>query len=276
MSTVAIEITVNEAMLREVNPVIPADVRKFFPPEGTDFKLDVSEDYTIEANMGNGSAQNHIHSHGDKRFRIQEWWRNHEFQVGDILRFEKIDQKHYRVVAQGLIHIQWDGPFGLTELSNLSDESKDYGIYQIYGSHPVYGKDVLLYIGKASEQTFATRIAQEGWSVWECDEGQIGVRVGRLAGDDTPPNNQWSQRIDLAEAILITAHKPARNATMVGSLTQKRHMALTNLHVLNWGEYGALLPEVSGDRWTDKWISDKYDVYGSHRAEDKTTKLSDV
>ena len=31
------------------------------------------------------------------------------------------------------------------------------------------------------------------------------------------------------------------------------------------GDFGALLPEVSGDRWTDKWVSDKYDVYGSHK-----------
>ena len=88
---------------------------------------------------------------------------------------------------------------------------------------------------------------------------------GRLAGEQTPSNAQWENQIDLAEVLLIHAHKPAQNASNIGPLSQLRDKTLRNVHVLNWGDLGALLPEVSGDRWTDKWVSDKYDVYASHK-----------
>jgi hypothetical protein len=39
---------------------------------------------------------------------------------------------------------------------NDFDSERDFGIYQIYGSHPVYGDDTLLYIGKVAQKTFAT------------------------------------------------------------------------------------------------------------------------
>ena len=62
-----------------------------------------------------------------------------------------------------VIHVQWDGPFTLEQILELNDDF-DYGVYQVYGSHPIYGSDVLLYIGKASQQTFSVRIKQEQWS----------------------------------------------------------------------------------------------------------------
>jgi hypothetical protein len=58
-----------------------------------------------------------------------------------------------------LIQIHWEGPYKLTELSTLMNTTTDYGIYQIYGKHPVYGSDVLLYIGKADYQTLGKRIS---------------------------------------------------------------------------------------------------------------------
>jgi len=63
---------------------------------------------------------------------------------------------------QRIIHINWDGPYTLEDLPDLRDENIDYGVYQIYGGHPVYGSSVLLYIGKAESQTFGTRIAEYG------------------------------------------------------------------------------------------------------------------
>jgi len=74
---------------------------------------------------------------------------------------------------KAIIHLQWHGPFTLIQLEKLSDEEKDYGIYQIYGSNPIYGTSTLLYIGKASDQTFATRIKQHEWDVWQVNEGQV-------------------------------------------------------------------------------------------------------
>lgn len=49
----------------------------------------------------------------------------------------------------------------------------------MYGCHPIYGNDVLLYIGKAQKQTFAKRLSQEGWEYNE-DAKNIKFYVGRL------------------------------------------------------------------------------------------------
>jgi len=86
------------------------------------------------------------------------------------------------------------------------DSLTEKGIYQVYGTHPVYGKDVLLYIRKTSNQTFGKRLRQ------------------------TVP-----------------------------------HHDLYNVHILKWGLYNQLMPEVSGLRWTN--ILDNmpiYKVYGEH------------
>lgn len=58
------------------------------------------------------------------------------------------------------IHIEWEGPKLLSDINNLNDPKYDYGVYQIYGGHPVYGTNILLYIGKADKQTFGVRINQ--------------------------------------------------------------------------------------------------------------------
>jgi len=93
----------------------------------------------------------------------------------------------------------------------------------------------------------------------------VAIRLGRLYGEQTPSDKQWENQIDLAEVLLINAHKPAQNASNIGELSHLMDKDLRNVHVLNWGDFGSLLPEITGDRWTDKWVSDKYDVYASHK-----------
>ncbi|ALC92074.1 hypothetical protein AM500_21465 [Bacillus sp. FJAT-18017] len=152
-----------------------------------------------------------------------------------------------------LIQINWDGSFKLSDLPNLMNEDSDYGIYQIYGNHPVYGSDVLLYIGKADYQTLGKRISQESW-LYNNDSNNIKIYVGRLAGDTTPSDDSWSKGIDLAERLLIYAHKPAHNSKSVLTIPDTD---MQNIHILNWGHHRDLLPEVSGLRWTNK-LGDYY------------------
>ena len=52
------------------------------------------------------------------------------------------------------IHIDWVGSHTLEEVKQLTN-TDDYGVYQIYGSHPIYGSNVLLYIGKAERQVLS-------------------------------------------------------------------------------------------------------------------------
>ena len=59
-----------------------------------------------------------------------------------------------------IVHIEWDGPFSIDKAKEKTGKD-DYGVYQIYGNHPVYGYGALLYIGKTAEQTFGDRINQD-------------------------------------------------------------------------------------------------------------------
>lgn len=145
----------------------------------------------------------------------------------------------------------------MTKLNTLMDVEIDYGIYQIYGKHPVYGNDVLLYIGKADRQTLGIRISQENWLNTN-DSNNNKIYVGRLHGPHNKGEEIWSTEIDLAERLLIYAHKPAYNARSISSLPESD---LQNIHILNWGYYRNLLPELSGLRWTSKLNHLNYETY---------------
>jgi len=142
------------------------------------------------------------------------------------------------------VDIKWEGPYHLKELSLLCDSSMDYGIYQIYGFHPVYGSNVLLYIGLAARQTFGLRISQEGWERNK-DSNNLEIYVGRLCGP-TPSNDEWEKLIKISEKLLIFSHTPAANQSNIGTIPYED---LQDLHILNWGNHRSLAPEVSGARW---------------------------
>ncbi|WP_279620819.1 hypothetical protein NQ126_004590 [Priestia megaterium] len=156
-----------------------------------------------------------------------------------------------------LIQVHWEGPYGIADLHSLKNEETDYGVYQIYGKHPVYGSDVLLYIGKADYQTLGKRILQEDWLDTN-DSNNTKIYVGRLHGSHTPSMDQWSLEIDLVERLLIYVHKPAYNARSISSLPD---VTMQHVHVLNWGHHRDLFPEISGSRWTSKLDHTVYEPY---------------
>lgn len=160
-----------------------------------------------------------------------------------------------------VIHLQWDGPFTLQEVYEMND-NHDYGVYQVYGSHPVYGSDVLLYIGKASQQTFSARLQQQDQFLYNQDAGNIRYYVGRLAGEQTPSNSKWAHQIDLVETLLIHSHWPAANSRNIQTLGG--HAAeIADTHVLNWAQRRSLLSEVSGLMLSDRYNDiPNYHCYG--------------
>jgi hypothetical protein len=163
-----------------------------------------------------------------------------------------------------LIQVDWDGPYPIEEVDGLNDGKKDYGVYQVYGTHPVYGVNVLLYIGKSDQQAFGVRFKEEGWAdpYRTCDYRRIEIYVGRFAGEIRPSGEQWSRQIDLAERLLILAHSPSFNSKGTdGPSSSTDDRELENIHVLNWGAYKNLLPEVSGARWTDKLEGSPYTIF---------------
>ena len=156
-----------------------------------------------------------------------------------------------------LIQILWDGPYSITDLVKLKNEEIDYGIYQIYGHHPVYGNGVLLYIGKADFQTIGQRVSQENWLDTN-DSNNTQIYVGRCHGSKNPTQTEWSVEIDLAEQLLIYVHKPAYNSKGISSIED---LKFQDIHILNWGNYRSLLPEISGLRWTSKLDDLVFEMY---------------
>ena len=141
------------------------------------------------------------------------------------------------------------------------------GFIRIYSGHPVYGAYTLVYIGKADGGTFAARFSQpdriwmrEDFAHWEDNAQGIRIHTGRIhmhGNKNQPTARSWSRRIALAERLLIYAHSPAWNATGVFPGGQPEGNPYRDVHVMNWGQYGRLLPEVSGARLTKDAVFNK-------------------
>lgn len=140
------------------------------------------------------------------------------------------------------IHIKWEGPFTLNEALNLRSAS-DYGLYQYYGAHLVYGVDTLLYLGMAQKQTFGARISQHNWHVWTSTN--IEIYVGRVCALAQLSESEWEHHISLAERIILQSHGPSFNTCNLNTIGHKEG----DVRVMNWGKRKLLLPEVSISRW---------------------------
>lgn len=120
------------------------------------------------------------------------------------------------------IKIEWEGPLSLdqiirgktdggNELNNW--EGKDYGLYQIYGKHILYGQNTLLYIGIATERTFSQRFREhEKWLPDDQDEQDIKIFIGRIYNSNKLTVRTWKSDIELAEKILIHKYSPNYNS----------------------------------------------------------------
>jgi hypothetical protein len=129
------------------------------------------------------------------------------------------------------IEILWDGPFTLEQIKGFN-KSDDYGLYQIYGTHSIYGIDTLLYIGKAQEQKFCVRIPQhQNWLAKEINE--IKFYIGKL-GESQSENNEtdfnfWGKNIDIAERLLLYFSAPAYNSSSLNQYGEVEQTIVLNL-----------------------------------------------
>jgi hypothetical protein len=131
--------------------------------------------------------------------------------------------------AMHRITIEWEGPFTLDHVIKKYDDGgehphydgKDYGLYQIYGRHildvpkaPSYKS--LLYIGEATEQTFASRFRghKRSWLEHEWKES-ISIHIGRFNGYDT--DKTWKADVLLAERILIYTYSSHYNSSSISN-----------------------------------------------------------
>lgn len=128
------------------------------------------------------------------------------------------------------IEIWWKGPYKSDQIKDFN-ASKDYGLYQIYGTHNVNGPNSLLYIGQANDQKFATRIPQHYWTEWEYSD--VDIYIGRLGGTSAIDQGEWEKQIDVAERLLIYYCKPPYNTKNLNNYGDIRETIVVNLDKKN-------------------------------------------
>lgn len=123
------------------------------------------------------------------------------------------------------LSISWDGPYRphkvvktLTDSGDAPDYAgEDYGLYQIYGRHKLGDRDALLYIGEATDQTFAARFRQH--EDWLQHEWPVQVYVGRLHSPRRHSSKDgwavWKTDVLLAERVMIYKYSPHYNGRSI-------------------------------------------------------------
>ena len=146
-----------------------------------------------------------------------------------------------------VINITWEKiEFEQSQINMYSNEI-DFGIYQIYGQHPAYGRDSLLYIGKA--EMFASRL-KERFEFLESCAIPTSIRLGRLTNSKLEDElnigaEEKDRLIAIAEKILIKSHAPAFNKQDNSGLFSATGIDGQHYIIRNWEDYGCLLPEIS-------------------------------
>ena len=141
------------------------------------------------------------------------------------------------------IKLQYDFPKQVYIAPSNNDMTGN-GFYCIYGRHPVYGPDVLLYIGETKEtergRSFQDRLGEHlKGRFWY--HSNLSIALGRL---DTE-QKLMPQEIRFVESILIAAHKPALNRVHIDYAKEGSEHFL----IRNWEFPDALQHECSGYYW---------------------------
>ena len=152
------------------------------------------------------------------------------------------------------IEICWYGPLTVEEVKkDFNDQDKDYGLYQVYGTHNISGPDTLLYIGRTTEQPFASRLSQHQNDWLESEYSNVQVYIGRLGGLENVDDDTWVQQIKNAEGLLIYHCAPPYNSSGLNGYGDIHYTIVINLEKKN-----RLPLEVStfyndSEYWGDKW-----------------------
>ncbi len=150
-----------------------------------------------------------------------------------------------------IINIKWEGPLTLsTVVKEKNDWGKrpeyagnDYGLYQIYGRHILGGENMLLYLGKAVDQTFAARFKQhkKDW----IDSTRVKIYLGRTMATKAYSNidrwKTWKRDVGIAEEIMIYKYTPNYNSSCIGDYPKLRPYKKVRLdHLGNRGRIGRI------------------------------------
>lgn len=151
-----------------------------------------------------------------------------------------------------IYEVCWEGPYSKSTLNSTKkitkEQNKQFVLYKIYGSHPVYGNNILLYIGM-TEQDVTERLRQHDYWMDEERFGESDIYLASIGGFENwvesekiaifdPPEREIIGKV---ESLLIYAHQPVYNTKNRTTAKNSR-----NIRIFNTGCYGALMPEISG------------------------------
>lgn len=111
------------------------------------------------------------------------------------------------------INIWWEGPFSINDVieNNIDKKyevnSNSIGLYQIYGSHPLYGEGVLVYIGRTkNKKGFKSRLKNRWETEFGNDTENVQIYLGTIFSDEIElKNDEKEEMIDKAEVLLINS-----------------------------------------------------------------------
>lgn len=148
------------------------------------------------------------------------------------------------------IKVLWEGPFTIDQiLDDKIDADKyyvkntDVGLYQVYGSHPIYGNGVLVYIGRTvGKNGFKSRLKNR-WVIENGNDSEnIQIYLGTVFSDAKKLLNEEvlaRELIEKVEVLLINSLKPAYNSSNIQSANEKFTEERYIVH--NEGNYRSLV-----------------------------------
>jgi hypothetical protein len=126
-----------------------------------------------------------------------------------------------------MIHLVWEGPMPIDKAFDAMGD-KDFGLYTIYGTHPLSGSDALLYIGQSNMQQFGGRLRHHANTWGSHEPTDLKVCLGRVAGWDPLTDEEWGNQIDLAERLTVYFTRPPANSCLIQKLKVKEPVLVLN------------------------------------------------
>ncbi len=149
------------------------------------------------------------------------------------------------------IEILWKGPYSPGQVVAGKDIEYKNGLYQIYGTHTIYGRGVLLYIGQTNG-SFSKRIKShyDQWIKYEFDE--VEIYLGKI-WKSTDVGNESENSLLEAEKLLIYFCAPAYNSNDIVDY-KKPPKDSESVTIMNFGKISSL-PTVVSSKWyhADIW-----------------------